>query len=82
MPILFYDSQLKYYGSVVIFKCLLKDLKILETSGIDVCYNDQTINLKDTTSMICQDNLAENGTSGFIESFGCNMSFKYVKNTI
>jgi hypothetical protein len=38
LAILVYDSQLKYYGYDKIFKCLIDDLVILETEGINVNY--------------------------------------------
>lgn len=77
LALLFYDSQLKYYGYDVIMKPLIEDLKILEETGIEIVYNDQNIVIKGTISYICSDNLAGNSIGGYIESFGSNVDCKY-----
>ena len=77
LAIICYDKQLKYYGYQTIFAPLIADLKILETDGIDVTYQNELINLKGTISYICQDNLAGNEIGGYITSFGCNVDCKF-----
>ncbi len=77
LALLFYDSQLKYYGYDVIMKPLIDDLKTLESTGIAIIYNNETIVLKGTISYICSDNLAGNSVGGYIESFGSNVDCKY-----
>ena len=65
---------------IKIMKPLIDDLKTLETEGVDVSYNGDNFKLKGTITYFCSDNLAGNGVGGYIESFGCNIDCKYLKN--
>jgi len=76
LALICYDKQLKYYGYSTILAPLLNDLKVLETEGIEVIYQDKKIILKGSISFICQDNLAGNEIGGYITSFGCNVDCK------
>ena len=54
------------------FKPIMDDLKLLETTGIDVQLDGKTIKLYGTISYFVADNLAANGVSGMVESFSAN----------
>ena len=78
LALICYDKQLKYYGYSTILAPLLNDLKVLETEGIEVIYQDKKIILKGSISFICQDNLAGNEIGGYITSFGCNVDCEFL----
>lgn len=62
-------DQLKAFGYSKIHEPLINDLKILETEGIEIIYNDKKVNLKGTISFLPADNLAANGIGGYVECF-------------
>lgn len=65
---------LKSLGYDVVFDQLINDIKLLETEGINIEYNGQTINLRGTISYLVADSLAANSIGGFIESFSSKVS--------
>ena len=68
-----------------IFEPLIKDLKILETSDIEI---NEKLRLKGAVSYFVADNLASNSIGGFVESFNqkvqycrfCTSSNDYIQN--
>ena len=65
---------IKKYGYANILKPALDDLKKLETHGVKIITNEDTINdhgtlLYGTVSMLIGDNLGQHGIGGFPESF-------------
>jgi hypothetical protein len=65
-------KHLKKHGYNTIYEPLLKDIKQLETEGIEIEYNQKKINLKGTISLFPADNLAANAIGGYVESFSAN----------
>jgi hypothetical protein len=74
LAILCFSDHVKKYGYSAIFKKLIEEITILETTGIMIEFNNQQINLRGTVSYVVADNLAANSFGGFVESFSCMVS--------
>ncbi len=72
LAILAKRKDVKEFGLGTFFKPILDDLKILETSGIDIDHVGKKLKLYGTISYFVADNLAANGVSGMVESFSAN----------
>lgn len=59
------EADLKHFGQDKVFHELIKDLKELETNGIEIC--NKTV--KGTLFCITGDNLGSHGIGGFTENF-------------
>jgi hypothetical protein len=62
-------KYIKKYGFNKVLKPLIEDLKLLETSGIEIEVGGQKTIVKGTISYLSSDNLAANSIGGFVESF-------------
>lgn len=67
------EVDLKYFGQEKVFSPLINDLKLLESSGINV----NRINIKGTVCAIVGDNLGSHIIGGFQESFNCEYFCRY-----
>ena len=72
---LFYTEDLKTYGFDLILKPLIDDLKILETTGIQLPFINEP--LFGSVIQITGDNLALNGLLGFVESFSATYCCRF-----
>ena len=70
------SKHVKQFGIKKIYQPLLDDLKVLETTGISIQYNNNTVILKGSISFFPADNLAANSIGGFVESFQATLSKK------
>ncbi|KAJ8677982.1 hypothetical protein QAD02_013769 [Eretmocerus hayati] len=66
------EKHQKEFGREEILKPLVRDLKILETKGIDIQTENGVINFKAGLVCLCGDNLGSHGIGGYIESFSKN----------
>ena len=82
LAMLFFPEDLKRLGYDEMFSPLIKDIKFLETQGIDIEFNNQIVNLKGSISYLVADSLAANSIGGYIESFSSNVSGNYFFNLI
>ena len=69
LALLFHASHVKQYSWARILKPLVDDLKILETQGIRVVWNDCVETVKGVVELVIGDNLAIHDISGFFCSF-------------
>lgn len=67
-----YEYQIKIFSFTKIFDCILKDLKILESDGIQL--NSGEIIKGILIAVIC-DNLGAHQIGGFVQSFNTNVYF-------
>lgn len=67
---LFHAQDAKKYGIDEILKPLVKDLKILETTGVAVPFAE--VSVRGTLAQITGDNLGMHSILGFLESFSAN----------
>ena len=70
LAMLFDNNHVEKYGYPVIMKCLMDDLAILETVGIQI----QDVTLFGTIIYVCADNLGANSICGLVESFNSNIN--------
>ncbi|KAJ8677329.1 hypothetical protein QAD02_013116 [Eretmocerus hayati] len=75
LVILCKEKYQEEFGWREILKPLLRDLKILETDGIDILCGNVTLTFKGSLVCFSGDNLGIHGIGGYVESFGKN---KYV----
>ncbi|XP_044588804.1 uncharacterized protein LOC123267985 [Cotesia glomerata] len=66
---LFYSDDRTTYGNKAIFKKFILSLKSLEENGINICINNQQLNIKFVLVAITGDNLGLHSILGFFESF-------------
>ena len=66
------EQDYKYFGQDLVFGPLVKDLKNLEVSGIDL--SDGTV-YKGTVCAIAGDNLGSHNLGGFVENFSRSINF-------
>jgi len=88
LAVLFDNELVAKYGYEIILKCLIDDIKILESEGIEVVvtYEQPTeqniepkkINLKGSIIYVCADNLGANSVCGLIENFGTQTNGIYI----
>ncbi len=77
---LFVNELVTKYGYELILKCLIDDIKFLESEGLEVMvtYEQPTeqnteskkVNLKGSIIYVCVDNLGANSVCGLIENYG------------
>ena len=72
---LFHSEDLKKYGFGPILQPLVKDLKVLETQGIQVPFLDTP--LKGSVIQVTGDNLAIHGLFGMVESFSATYCCRF-----
>lgn len=66
-------KYVKKYGFNKVLKPLIDDLKILETTGMEIEVGGKKTTIKGSISYLSSDNLAANSIGGFVESFkNCN----------
>lgn len=70
--LLFNSVDWKKYGCAKIFELLLKDIRFLETKGMEVQILGQNSLLFGTVCLLTADNLACHSLGGFLESFSAN----------
>ncbi|CAH1115891.1 unnamed protein product [Psylliodes chrysocephalus] len=72
ITLIFHSQERIEFGNKAIFNCLLEDLKQLESDGIIVTNDKQTIKLYFDVVLIMDDNVGLNSILGFVESFSAN----------
>ena len=70
--VLFNSIDREKYGFGKILEPFLKDMRTLETEGIEVEIQGQSIRLHGTICLLSADNLACHSLGGFLESFNAN----------
>ncbi|CAM4563987.1 unnamed protein product [Leuciscus chuanchicus] len=66
------EQDFKYFGQELVMRCLVNDLKDLETTGVDF---PDGLNVKGILQAIAGDNLGSHGIGGFLENFSGSRYF-------
>jgi len=67
---LFHTEDVKKYGFDLILQPLVRDLKVLECTGIEVPFSDEPV--YGTIAQVTGDNLGLHTLLGYVESFSAN----------
>ena len=68
----YHSEDRKKYSFNTLLEYLVEDLKTLASTGLDICVNDELINVKVAIGQVSGDNLGMHGLFGFVESFIAN----------
>lgn len=79
LALLFYSSYRRTFGNQKVFEKLIQEFMFLETEGIIVKQNNESIRLYFVFSLILGDNLGVHSITGFTESFSCNYCCRLCK---
>ncbi|XP_052433435.1 uncharacterized protein LOC127974294 [Carassius gibelio] len=66
------EQDFKYFGQELVMRCLINDLKDLETTGVDF---PDGLNVKGILQAIAGDNLGSHSIGGFLENFSGSRYF-------